>query len=249
MNGEQVLFDEGDRAPFLALKDGSCELVLIRHADAYPDEAEVVAGGYDAQPLSARGRRQAHALAERLQGTELTAIYSSPIRRAWQTALCLGEALGLPVQERETLRDVGLLPGPSYAGTGDALACIRAMRAHNRSAEAAVMRAGNWSLVPGCEPSEHLRSRMTQTICDIAEHHASQRVALVTHSGSINAFLAATLGLACDFFCPFENTSLSVLRVNGSRCVLLQLNDTAHLYQQDTHERKQRNNAYAEERV
>lgn len=249
MNGEQLFFGVGDSAPFLALKDGSTELYLIRHADAYPDEADVVAGGYDAQPLSSLGRRQARALAERLQVTALAAIYSSPIRRAWQTAMCLAAALGLPVQERETLRDVGLLPGPSYSGTGDAFACVRAMQAHNRSAEAAVMQAGNWSLVPGCEPSEHLRSRMSRTISDIAKQHAGQRVALVTHSGSLNAFLAATLGLACDFFCLFDNASLSILRVNGSHHVLLQLNDAAHLYQQGIKEKEQRTNAYAEERV
>ncbi|HEY0757431.1 MAG TPA: histidine phosphatase family protein [Ktedonobacteraceae bacterium] len=249
MNGEQSLFDAADGAPFLPLKDGSTELYLIRHADAYPDEADVVAGGYDAQPLSSLGRCQARALAERLQVRELAAIYSSPIRRAWQTAMCLGEALGLPVQERDTLRDVGLLPGPSYSEAGEALECVRAMRAHNWSAEAAVMRAGNWSLVRGCEPSEQLRSRMTRTISDIVRLHAGQRVAIVTHSGPINAFLAATLGLACDVFCLFDNTALSVLRVKGSDHFFLQLNDTAHLYQRCTKAMEQRTNAYAEERL
>ena len=249
MNGERPLFDAGDVASFLPLKDGSTELSLIRHADAYPDEADVALGGYDAQPLSALGRHQVRTLAERLQATKFAAIYSSPIRRAWQTAMSLGEALGLPVLERETLQDVGLPPGPSYGGTGEALACVRAMQAHNRSAEAAVMQAGNWSLVPGCEPSEHLRSRMTQTISDIARRHTGQRVAIVTHSGSINAFLASTLGLTCDFFCLIDNTSLSVLRVKGSQHFLLQLNDTAHLSQQCIQEREQKTNAYAEERV
>ena len=249
MSGERSLFETRDVAPFFSLKDGSTELYLIRHADAYPDEEEVVAGDYDAQPLSALGRYQARALAGRLQVTDLAAIYSSPIRRAWQTALCLGKELGLPVQERETLCDVGLPPGPSYSGTGDALACVRAMRAHNQCAEAAVMRAGNWSLVPGCEPSEHVRSRMARTISNIARQHAGQRVAIVTHFGSINAFLAATLGLACDFFCLVDNTSLTVLRVKGSQYVLLHLNDTAHLFPQCTQERERRNDAYAEERV
>ena len=249
MHGKQSPFDAGDIAPFFPLKDGNTELYLIRHADAYPDEADVVSGGYDEQPLSSLGLFQARALAERLQVIAFAAIYSSPIRRAWQTAMCLGETLCLPVQERDTLRDVGLRPGPSYSGGEDALASIQAMRAHNRSAEIAVLRAGNWSLVTGCEPSEQLRSRMTRTISDIARRHAGQRVAIITHSGSINAFLAAILGLACDFFCPFDNTSLSVLRVNESRHVLLQLNDTTHLYQRYTKDMQQRKDIYAEERL
>lgn len=249
MNGEQSLFEAEDVAPFLPLKNGSTELYLIRHADAYPDETDVVSGTYDAQPLSALGSVQAHALAERLLATAIAAIYSSPVRRAWQTATYLGEVLDLPVQERETLRDVGLRPGPSYPVTGEPLACVQAMRVHNRSAEAAVLRAGNWSLVPGCEPSEDLRSRMTRTISDIARQHVGQRVAIVTHSGSINAFLAATLGLARDFLCLFDNTSLSVLRVNGPHYILLQLNDIAHLYQKCTEEKEKSKNVRAERRV
>jgi 2,3-bisphosphoglycerate-dependent phosphoglycerate mutase len=249
MNGEPFPFDAGNAVPFLPLKGGSTELYLIRHADAYPDEADLVAGGYDDQPLSSLGRRQARALAERLQMAELAAIYSSPIRRAWQTAMCLGGVLGLPVQGRENLRDVGLLPGPSYSDDMEALACVRAMRAHNRSAEEAVIRAGNWSQVPGCEPSEHLRARLTRTIHDIVGQHTGQHVAIVTHCGPINAFLAAMLGLSCDFFCLIENTSLSVLRIKDSHHFLLRLNDTSHLFQPCTTEREQRASAYAEERL
>src|SRR5260370_23303734 len=77
---------ESDTDPFLSLENGSTEIYLIRHADALPGADEVVDGGYDDQPLSELGRRQSLALAERLKEIPVAAIYSSPIKRAWQTS-------------------------------------------------------------------------------------------------------------------------------------------------------------------
>ena len=43
--------------PFLSPKQGSAEILLVRHADALPGPDEVIEGGYDAQPLSELERR------------------------------------------------------------------------------------------------------------------------------------------------------------------------------------------------
>src|SRR6185437_15402762 len=52
---------------FLSLKNGGTEVYMIRHGDALPGVEEVLPGDYDDQALSARGRQQADALAERLR--------------------------------------------------------------------------------------------------------------------------------------------------------------------------------------
>ena len=93
--------------PFLSMKNGGTEILLIRHADALPDAAEVVLdGAYNSQALSDLGRKQARALAERPRDVSLAAIYSSPIPRAHQTALPTAEALGLEVRIDDGLREV-----------------------------------------------------------------------------------------------------------------------------------------------
>ena len=66
------------------------EILLVRHGDCY-QEMDGEAG--DDPPLSELGRRQATALAERIQAMPLAAVYASPLRRAQQTA----EALRHPV--------------------------------------------------------------------------------------------------------------------------------------------------------
>ena len=72
-------------AAFLIGVEGVTEIWLVRHGDCYEGMAE----GND-PPLSEAGRRQAQRLAERVKKAGATAIYSSPHRRAVETARIIG---------------------------------------------------------------------------------------------------------------------------------------------------------------
>ncbi len=72
-------------AAFLIGVEGVTEIWLVRHGDCY----EGMADGTD-PPLSATGRRQAERLAERARRWGVTAMYSSPYRRALETARIIG---------------------------------------------------------------------------------------------------------------------------------------------------------------
>ncbi len=221
---------ENDTDPFLHVEHGSTELYLVRHGDALPGADEVVDGGYDDQSLSELGRRQSLALAERMSQVMVTAIYSSPIKRARQTASVVGEALGLEVRVDEALREVDLQPiAPHLLVNLDAEGRARAVRDYLHNIESAALRIGIWSHIPGCESSATLRSRLTRVVDQIASQHSGERVAIVTHAGAINAYIAAALGLERDFFFPASNASISVLRVKGQQHLLIRLNDVAHL--------------------
>ena len=68
-------------AAFLIGVDGVTEIWLVRHADCYQDMSD------GANPaLSSLGRRQAELLAKRLRELKPAAVYSSPYRRALETA-------------------------------------------------------------------------------------------------------------------------------------------------------------------
>ena len=73
-------------AAFLIGVEGVTTIWLVRHGDCYEDMAE----GPD-PPLSATGRKQAERLAKRVRHAGATAIYSSPYRRAVETARFLGD--------------------------------------------------------------------------------------------------------------------------------------------------------------
>lgn len=217
--------------PFLSRKNGATEIFLIRHGDALPAGDEIVPGGtYDDQPLSSLGRQQAEALAARLQETPFDAIYSSPYRRARETAEALARIHGLEVAIEPEVREIRL----GQIGNGlpkdvspDDYAV--ALRERLNAIVRAVARSGYWSSIPGSEPSSDFRVRVLAAIDGLAARHAGQRIAIFSHGGVINAYMALTLGMERDFFFPVVNTSVNMVRVKNGVRVLLGLNDICHL--------------------
>jgi 2,3-bisphosphoglycerate-dependent phosphoglycerate mutase len=69
---------------YLICVEGVTEIWLVRHADVY-DQDEMVSD----PPLSPLGRQQVERLARRLKSVDIQAVYSSPLRRALQTAAAL----------------------------------------------------------------------------------------------------------------------------------------------------------------
>jgi 2,3-bisphosphoglycerate-dependent phosphoglycerate mutase len=218
------------RDPFLGLKHGGTEIYFVRHGDALPDQDEIVMGDYDAQALSDLGRRQAVALARRMAIYKPTAIYSSPTGRAVQTARPTADALGLEIQLDNDLREVELGPvGGEVEGMTDPAAVAKLLRQRLREIAGIAVEVGKWSVIPGSEPSEALRARMSATVARIHAAHPGERVAVFSHGGAINAFFASILDLDRDYFFPAANTSVSVARVLGERRLLMALNDITHL--------------------
>lgn len=77
-------------AAFLIGVPGATELWLIRHGDCY----EGMTSPHD-PPLSPMGREQARRLAERVNRAGYAAVYSSPSRRAQETAAAITDRLTL----------------------------------------------------------------------------------------------------------------------------------------------------------
>jgi len=189
----------------LSLAAGAAELHVVRHADAVPesDDAFRIYDDYEQHPLSPRGRVQAERVAERFRDLGLAAVYSSPVRRARETA----EAISIgPVDDAMPLRT--------------RLAWLAMI----------AMRDGSWRGIPGTEDGAAVRARMLRALDAIAAEHPGRRVAVVSHAGAINAALGAIAGTAHDFLFPLANASVSVVRIGGGRRLLMSANETAHLH-------------------
>lgn len=193
------------------------EMVLIRHGRP-ADAAESDPG------LAPDGLAAADRLAEHLAGGAVRrpdAVWSSPMRRARETAAPLADRLGVPLRTDDRLRefDHGV---PVYV-------------AADRTTDAAE-RAQMWrALETGCwgehrfDP-EAFRRSVDEALADIAAEHPRGTVAVVCHSGVINAHLCSVLERPLGMFCQLEHTSFSRLLVSpqGKR-LLHTLNETAHL--------------------
>jgi 2,3-bisphosphoglycerate-dependent phosphoglycerate mutase len=218
--------------PFLFQRNNAAELFIVRHADAIPEEDEIIPSGiYDNLPLSRTGRKQAQVLAERLGGLSFDAIYSSPLRRCLETAAPLAEHLGMTPIIAEGLKEIKLgnvrpLPDESQ----DLAALTKALQERQLDIVRVAGETGHWDGIPDSEPSIAFRSRVVETLDEIVSKHIGQRIVAFAHGGVINAYIAEVLGLKKDFFFPAANTSISIVRAASAKHrVLYVLNDIGHI--------------------
>ncbi|MCY7412789.1 MAG: histidine phosphatase family protein [Salinibacterium sp.] len=83
-------------------------LYLVRHGEHQDAEHGLVDG-----PLSAKGKRQARAIAERLSGVPITRAWHSPLQRAEQTAAIMTERMPALASEPSALLMDCIPSGPT----------------------------------------------------------------------------------------------------------------------------------------
>ncbi len=217
--------------PFLFQRNTAAELFIVRHADAIPDEDEIIPSGiYDDLPLSRTGRNQAQALAERLSGLSFNAMYSSPLRRCLETAAPLAEHLGITPIIAEGLKEIKLGNIRPLPNDGQDLAALtKALQERQLDIVRLAGETGHWDVIPDSEPSIAFRKRVVETLDEIASKHIGQRIIAFAHGGVINAYIAEVLGLQKDFFFPAANTSITIVRASYKHRVLYVLNDIGHI--------------------
>ncbi len=217
--------------PFLFQRNTAAELFIVRHADAIPDEDEIIPSGiYDDLPLSRTGREQAQALAERLSDLSFNAIYSSPLRRCLETAAPLAERLGMIPIIAEGLKEIKLGNIRPLPDDGQDLAALtKALQERQLDIVRVAGETGHWDAIPDSEQSIAFRKRVVETLDEIASKHIGQRIIAFAHGGVINAYIAEVLGLQKDFFFPAANTSITIVRASYKHRVLYVLNDIGHI--------------------
>lgn len=159
-------------------------LLLVRHGETDWNRADRFQGHAD-PPLNELGREQARALAERLAGLDLAAVYSSDLQRAIETAAILAEPHALDVSRRPGLReiDVGEWSGLTVAEVERRYP--DGIRRH---------RAGGDGWTRG-EPHARMQERVVAEARAIAANHPDEHVLTVLHGGTIRALLALAEGI------------------------------------------------------
>jgi broad specificity phosphatase PhoE len=164
---------------------------LCRHAEPEGWAHGRFCGSLDVG-LSAEGAADARALGVALAGSGLASVYSSPLRRARETADLVAEACGLDVVERRGFAEIdfGELDGLTY---DDARARFPDVYSAWFDLPAAVR-------LPGGECLDDVRSRVRAALGAVLERHRQETVAIVTHAGPLRAVLADALLLPDEAF-------------------------------------------------
>ena len=204
-------------------------LLLIRHSESVGNRELRLQGRTDF-PLTDRGHSQAGALAATLMQQPVIAVYSSPIRRALDTAEAIAGRLGLTVEVQTALQEYNF-------GGLSGLTWPEIQERHPQLIEQLLSDSEQFPRYPDEEGRERFRERVCGALWGIVERHANDEVVVVvTHAAPIAVFLLDVLQRSYKRPMPFtlDNASVTTVEINGTqpfqpRAVLVGLNDTCHL--------------------
>jgi broad specificity phosphatase PhoE len=197
------------------------DLLLIRHGEAQRNQDGILLG-WSAGVLTGTGVRQARSLAACLTqwSGPVTAIYSSPLQRAWATAQPIAAALELPPQPLDSLREMNF--GQATGLTADQVAVLWP-KVYARWQQ----RDDLGFRFPGGERRDEFLTRVAGAVNAILTRHPGQEtVAVVAHGGSIRAALAHLLPQSLHTWWEhsLDNGSITWLRVLNGSTELVALN-------------------------
>jgi 2,3-bisphosphoglycerate-dependent phosphoglycerate mutase len=182
------------------VRGGSVELLMVRHG--LPERVLGAQGPAD-PGLRAEGRSQAERLAAHLSAEHIDAIYSSPLRRALETAEFAGRRLGVFVRVVDDLAEVD-----RYSSSYIPMEELR-------------REPGLWTVLAasagrdGGETKEGFRKRVIESVERIIEMNPGKRVVVVSHGAVMNTYLGHILGIDRELW--FEPRYASISRVLASR--------------------------------
>lgn len=145
---------------------------LIRHGQTDWNSAGRWQGQADV-PLNQRGREQVKVLAERLQKQSFDAVYSSDLRRAYDTAAAFAVPKGMPIIREPRLREICI-------GEWEGLQ-LEEIISRFPEEWADYHRDANWQSPPGGETLLELAKRASEVVNTIILKHPDAEVALVAH--------------------------------------------------------------------
>jgi len=197
-------------------------LYLLRHGSTESNRV----GRYmsrSEEGLSGDGRWQVRQLAQRMACSELTAVYSSPLQRAQETAQIVAQPHRLNIEIAPEFNELDL---SRWAG-------LTATEIASQDPEA-------WDIwcndprnlsVSGIESFVELQNRIRKGLQEITTGHPRGRIAVATHDGIIRIAVLLALGISMDNYraITVSNTGMTILDIGPTRTYLRAFNDTGHL--------------------
>lgn len=186
-------------------------IVFARHGESEWHRADRYVGSSDID-LTARGRDQARELGAWAAGQDLSALWSSPLRRCRDTAQAVATATGLEVRVEARLQelDFGIAEGVTRADLE---------REHPLAYAAFVTDPVGHHFPGGDDPRVAARG-FVAALRDIAAGHPHERVLVVAHATVLRLALCDLLGVPLSSyrstFPRLTNGSVSEIEVSDA---------------------------------
>lgn len=196
-------------------------LILLRHGESEANSLNIFSGQSNV-PLTELGVAQAELAAKYLLESEkIDVIYSSDLDRAYNTALPIATALGLPIIKDSTIRefDVGLWVGKTHEQ-------IKKEYPESYYQDFCARQ------YPGGEYVPDAFERSVSNITRIANDNPDKTVLIASHGGIIRCFDAFSKGYSKNEINKVSgphNASISIYKIEGERITPIRTDITEHL--------------------
>lgn len=161
-------------------------IIAVRHGETAWNVDARIQGQLDIA-LNDTGRWQARRVGHALATETISAVYSSDLGRAHETARCIGEVARIPVSPHPGLRErrFGMFEGKTF----DEIHQAWPEHHHNWR-----KRIPEWEPPQGGESLLQLRERVSRTMSDLAARHTGEQIAVVAHGGVLDALYRIATG-------------------------------------------------------
>lgn len=196
--------------------------ILIRHGQTRWNRAEKYRGRAHLA-LNKIGRKQAEAIALSIKGLPIAAIYTSPLKRAVETANTMSKHTGVPVQILGGLIDIDY---GGWQGISPEEAVKRDSELYTKWIE-----HPHEVRFPDGESLGDVRARAVASVAGLASKHNNETVVLVSHKVVGQVLICALLGLDDSHFWQIEQDvgAMSIFEMRDAATTIILLNDTCHL--------------------
>ena len=199
-------------------------IILIRHGETEWNRLHRFQGRSDL-PLNSKGHKQAQALAIALKNETITAIYSSPLKRAVETALHIGSFHpSAPLIKEAGLMEMDL-------GDFEGMEAQHWREQHQEFRRTWEKTPGNLPM-PGGESLEQVQHRAVDVLMNISESHLPESTLLIcSHNFVIVSLLCFAAKIPLDRFREMrqDTAALNVIHTDGAAFRVETINDRNHL--------------------
>jgi len=196
-------------------------LFLLRHGRTQWNKEGIFRGRADI-PLDEVGRKEAELLGKRLKDVPIKAIFSSPLKRAQETASIIASFTKSPVFVREELIDISF-------GSWEGLS-VEEVRLRFPDLYEKWLNAPHELSFPQGESLKVVEERAFNFIEDLKSNHQKDTIALVTHRVVLKVLISKLLGLNLKAFWRIEQgtSALNEFEWKNGMWVIKTINDTCH---------------------
>jgi probable phosphoglycerate mutase len=200
---------------------------LVRHGQGFNTHRPEGEPAPENPSLTPTGIAQARAVGARLRALGIDRLVASPLRRAVETALIVGDAVDLPVEVLGCCHEHRKLSGYLAWGGHELRARYPSLHLLDGVAD------DDWPY--GEETLETAFGRADTFLGWLraaAQTDDARRIAVVTHGAFTRIVLARVLAreaLASDKTVAFDHTSVTTLRLTAGGWDVLDVNDASHL--------------------